>query len=250
MGGADLVVPHRADHQGPGDPDPAEQEAQEVDRALIGPVEVVDDEHATGGAGGARTPPRRSRGAGSPASTAVTSSPSWSARSWMGPSGRGVVSGSHAPQSTGTSSPTASTNACRSVLFPAPDSPLTTVRPPRPSRARWSRPTRNARSSSRSCNLTAGSVPTSGNPSPERAAWCDMTSSFVASAAPACRGARHPSWGTATHLGPGTPLRQRADSPEDGQCSPMPSCARWPIVGSARRHLRRRHDHPSRRTTK
>jgi hypothetical protein len=44
VGGTDLIVAQRADHQRARDPDPSEQEAEEVDGALVGPVQVIDDE--------------------------------------------------------------------------------------------------------------------------------------------------------------------------------------------------------------
>jgi hypothetical protein len=44
--GAYLVVAHRADDERAGDPQPAKRETEQVDRALVGPVQVIDDEDA------------------------------------------------------------------------------------------------------------------------------------------------------------------------------------------------------------
>ena len=156
------------------------------------------------------------------AAPAVTSSPSWSARSWNGPErARGRRAGRTRPRAPARRRRRPSANACRSVLFPAPDSPLTTTMPPRPSRARCSAATRNARSSSRSCNLT-GRDRTDGDPMPIRAA-------NVPPVDPASRRIRS-SWGTTHADRAGAPTGRWGATPDAlvgriadrGHCSPAP----------------------------
>src|SRR5688572_5317525 len=59
--------------------------------------------------------------------------------SYSGPSGRGVVSGSHAPVKIRAAGATISQNRRTSTLFPIPASPPTNNRPPDPAPARCSR---------------------------------------------------------------------------------------------------------------
>ena len=129
--------------------------------ALVGPVQVVDDEHRRVSRGGARTRRRRSRGAGRRrASADRVASSSWAATSWSGPSGRGVDSGSQAPHSTGAVAESARRTPATSDVLPAPGSPVTTTMPPRPPSA--PRPRRRAADSSscRSSSPIAGMIPT------------------------------------------------------------------------------------------
>ena len=142
VGDVELLVAEGADHQRPGGCDAAEQEAQEVDGALVGPVEVVDDEHRRGrlqvlvdggedlvrmrGAaervpGARRRAGRRRRGAG----RAVAASTADRTR----------------PTGEAARRARASPNACIRAVLPAPGSPVTITMPPRPSRARCCRST-------------------------------------------------------------------------------------------------------------
>ena len=145
----------------PGDPDAAEQEAQEVDRALVGPVEVVDDEHR-------RVEPEvLEHGgedlvglAGAARASRVTSSPSWSATSWSGPErarGRQRVAG--APEHRHVVD-----DGVRERLQQRALAGARTRRSRRPCRRARLGPgcsgaARAARSSSRSSSLTLGIVP-------------------------------------------------------------------------------------------
>ena len=61
VGDADLVVADDADDQRPGLRDAAEHEAQQVDGALVGPVQIVEDEHRRRSASGRRRRRRRCR---------------------------------------------------------------------------------------------------------------------------------------------------------------------------------------------
>ena len=70
--------------------------------------------------------------------------------------GGGSSEGRTRPRAPACRRTQSSVNACRSVLLPAPDSPLTSAMPPRPSRARRSVAASTASSSSRSSNLTGG----------------------------------------------------------------------------------------------
>ena len=75
--------------------------------------------------------------AADPRRLAVTADPSASATSRSGPSGRGVLRGSHMPHSTGID--TCSAKARRSAVLPMPASPTSTTRPPWPAAARSAR---------------------------------------------------------------------------------------------------------------
>ena len=108
-----------------------------------------------GGNAGRRAPPRRSRaGRAVPRSSAGTDGPSSSATSRSGPSGRGVLSESHMPQSGGD--PARSTKARSRTVLPMPASPATRTTEPWPAAARRAR----SSSTSRGCSRSSSRTPT------------------------------------------------------------------------------------------
>ena len=87
-------------------------------------------------------------------SSARVSAANWPAKSCRGPSGRGIVSGSHAPHSTRSPTTQCSTNVSTNDVLPAPDSPHTSTAPPWPERASSARDDSADISCSRSVSST------------------------------------------------------------------------------------------------
>ena len=134
----------------------AAEEREQVERRVVGPVHVLDDEdrRARGELVEDGGQQRLARAAGS--SAASSAPPASRATSRSGPSGRGVTSGSHAPQST-RRAPRLARPRPTSAVLPIPASPATTTTRPA-ARECSSAASSAARSSSRSRSCTSAHV--------------------------------------------------------------------------------------------
>jgi hypothetical protein len=127
---------------------PAPEQANDVERCLVRPVDIFDDEHGRGIS--AELAHQRGRdlvGFASLWTSASNSPPVDCATSISGPSGRGVKSASQAPQRIRVELLCSSRKRRRSAVFPTPVSPPTST----------SRPQRSTRTSA----SNAASVPSS-----------------------------------------------------------------------------------------
>ena len=75
----------------------ARRSATQIERRVVGPVQVLD--HAASARSSASSAAASTASREPSASAAASAPPAWRAMSCSGPSGRGVISGSHAPQS-------------------------------------------------------------------------------------------------------------------------------------------------------
>ena len=140
VGRTQVLVPIRRDDEDLGAVEPPGEEAREVERGHVGPVQVLhDQDRGSGLAEGSQRgleeaiPPPR-------AEESVTSEPRSGATSTNGPRGRGEDRGSQAPHSTRASEPAVSLQARTSADFPTPASPCTRARRPDPCSASSCRP--------------------------------------------------------------------------------------------------------------
>ena len=122
----ELVVAIAGEHERGDRVDLARQQAQHVERRLVGPVQVLEHEDRRAAPASSRISAAvTSCGLASRETSSASSPPVASATSNSGPSGPGVRSPSQAPHRTRAASPRASQKACRSTVFPAPASPPT-----------------------------------------------------------------------------------------------------------------------------
>ena len=125
-----LVVAVGREHERTRPLDPAAEDAEDVERGRVGPVDVLQHDHSV------EVERRRGNGSGSPGSRPMSRN---------GPSGAGAARFSHEPRRT---PPAESTNARTRAVLPTPASPPTKSRPPPPARADSRRASRSSRSSS------------------------------------------------------------------------------------------------------
>jgi hypothetical protein len=131
---AHLIVPKARDQHGRRAMDAPAEKLQQVERRLIRPVDVLeDDERGWSGALELRQCCEEdSFAVGAPASAVSSGPPAWRAISCDGANGRGVNRASHAPHKTRAEPRRASAKLRRSEVLPMPASPVSSVPQPLP----------------------------------------------------------------------------------------------------------------------
>ena len=142
---------HRADRL-----DAARRVAEHVERGVVGPVDVLDDEHGRALLGELLQQRGEDASTGPSSASAAASGPSVpAAASCSGPSVRDATRSSHAAMSTRASAPDAPANARTRLVLPMPASPATSAVEPRPSPPSATAPTRTSSCASRSSRTSA-----------------------------------------------------------------------------------------------